>query len=49
LVNECHNVPANRAALLALGGSNPIFDFDNDGSVSAADFIQFRLRFGGSV
>ena len=31
-----------------VGGVNPIFDFDNDGSVSVSDFIiQFRLRFGG--
>jgi hypothetical protein len=28
---------------------NPIFDFDADGSVSDSDFIQFRLRFGGSI
>ncbi len=34
---------------LAFGGTDPIFDFDNDGSVSASDFIQFRLRFGGSI
>ena len=26
-----------------------IFDFDNDGAVAASDFIQFRLRFGGSI
>ena len=38
-----------RAKNLALGGNNPIFDFDNDGAVAASDFIQFRLRFGGSI
>ena len=31
------------------GGVNSAFDFDNDGTVSASDFIQFRLRFGGSI
>ena len=34
---------------LYFGGTSEIFDFDNDGSVSASDFIQFRQRFGGSI
>jgi hypothetical protein len=33
----------------AFGGSYDPFDFDGDGAVAASDFIQFRLRFGGSI
>jgi predicted outer membrane repeat protein len=33
----------------AFGGSDPRLDFNGDGSVAASDFIQFRLRFGGTV
>ena len=33
----------------SFGGYLFAFDFDGDGSVSASDFIQFRLRFGGSI
>ena len=32
-----------------VGGYLFALDFDGDGTVSARDFIQFRLRFGGSI
>ena len=31
------------------GGFIDMTDFDNDGFISASDFIQFRLRFGGMI
>ncbi len=34
---------------LSLGGTNPIFDFNENNSVDASDFVQFRLRFGGAI
>lgn len=33
---------------VAVGGKSQTFDFDNDGAF-ASDFIQFRMRFGGSI
>jgi hypothetical protein len=33
----------------AFGGTDPRLDYNNDGSVAASDFTQFRFRFGGTV
>jgi hypothetical protein len=33
----------------SFGGINFSFDFDGNGAVDANDFVQFRLRLGGSI
>src|SRR5262249_32299933 len=39
------NVLAFRDVFLGLAPYNPALDFDNSGSVDAADFLQFRNRY----